>query len=211
MGRCDGKGNEPGTKISKCGYCGGTGKLISFPCVQCNGKGRVMTKKSVTVPVPAGIEHGQTVRMQVGTREVFITFGVQRSLIFRRQGSDVHSDVDISIAQAALGDTIRIPGVYNETELVVPPGTSSHQRFQFPGKGIKKVNSYGHGDHYVHVKISAPKNLTDRQRSLLQELSDNLAGRIVTTEKKEEQITEENRAEEENVEEDTDVEEEEKK
>jgi len=219
-GRCDGKGNEPGTKISRCGYCGGsgmeqiatgpfvmrstcrkcggTGRLISFPCVQCNGRGQVKTKKSVTVPVPAGVENGQTVRMQVGTREVFITFSVARSLIFRRQGSDVHSDVDINIAQAALGDSVRIPGVYNETELVIPPGTNSHQRFQFPGKGIKKVNSYGYGDHYVHVKISTPRKLSDSQRSLLEQLADDFAGKVKKPEPKvEEKMEEEEKIKEE--------------
>nr|XP_026693393.1 dnaJ homolog subfamily A member 3, mitochondrial isoform X1 [Ciona intestinalis] len=191
--RCDGKGNEPGTKISKCGFCGGsgmeqvvtgpfvmrstcrkcggTGKLVTFPCVQCGGRGQVKQKKSVTVPVPAGVEDKQTVRMQVGTREVFITFKVAPSKVFRRQGADVHSDVEISIAQAALGGSIRVPGIHTDTELEISPGTSSHERFHFRGKGIKKVNSYGFGDHYVHVKIKPPKTLTPKQKSLLIEFA----------------------------------------
>ncbi|CAK8684540.1 dnaJ homolog subfamily A member 3, mitochondrial-like isoform X1 [Clavelina lepadiformis] len=189
--RCHGKGNEPGSKVSKCGYCGGTGmeqvttgpfvmqstcrkcggtgRLITFPCVLCNSSGQVKQKKAVTVPVPAGIEDKQTVRMQVGTREVFITFRVAASRIFRRQGADVHSDVEISLAQAALGGTIRIKGVHDETELIIPAGTNSHHTFHFKGKGIKKVNSYGFGDHYVHIKIKSPSSLTTRQKELLLE------------------------------------------
>jgi len=194
--RCQGAGNEPGSKIARCGYCGGSGmeqistgpfvmrstcrkcggsgKLITHPCVQCNGRGQVKQKKSVTVPVPAGIEDKQTVRMQVGARELFITFRVLPSLIFKRQGADVHSDVDISIFQAALGSTIRIPGVHSDTELVIPAGTNSHRRFHFRGKGIKKVNSYGYGDHYVHVKIQAPSKLSSEQKELLQNIAKDL-------------------------------------
>nr|CAB3238698.1 dnaJ homolog subfamily A member 3, mitochondrial [Phallusia mammillata] len=191
---CKGKGNEPGTKITKCGHCGGTGteqvvtgpfvmrstcrrckgtgKLITFPCVKCKGRGQVKQHKAITVPVPAGIEDKQTIRMQVGTREIFVTFRVAGSSLFRRQGPDVHSDVEISIAQAALGGTIRVPGVHNETELVIPPGTSSHERFEFPGQGIKKVNSYGFGAHYVHVKIKLPKMVTLRQKEALLEFTE---------------------------------------
>uniref|UniRef100_H2ZB35 CR-type domain-containing protein n=1 Tax=Ciona savignyi TaxID=51511 RepID=H2ZB35_CIOSA len=191
--RCDGKGSEPGTKITKCGHCGGsgmeqvvtgpfvmrstcrkcggTGRLITFPCVQCQSKGQVKLKKSVTVPVPAGVADKQTVRMQVGAREVFITFRVATSKTFRRQGADVHSDVEISISQAALGGTIKIPGIHSNIELVIKPGTASHERFHFPSKGIKKVNSYGFGDHYVHVRINSPKLLTERQKELLLEFA----------------------------------------
>jgi len=194
--RCQGLGNEPGSKIARCGYCGGSGmeqiatgpfvmrstcrkcggsgKLITRPCVECHGKGQVKQKKSVTVPVPAGIEDKQTVRMQVGPRELFITFRVLPSLIFKRQGADVHSDVEISIFQAALGTTLRIPGVHNDQEIVVPAGTNSHRRFHFRGKGIKKVNSYGYGDHYVHIKVQSPNNLTSEHKRLLQNIAKDL-------------------------------------
>lgn len=193
-GRCKGQGNEPGTKVSRCGYCGGTGmeqvtqgpfvmrstcrkcggngKLVTHPCTQCRGKGEVRQTKTLNVPVPAGVENNQTVRMRVGTREVFITFRVAPSPIFRRQGADVHSDVTISITQAILGDIIKVPGIQNEITLKIHELTSSHRKFNFPGKGIKKMNSYGFGDHYIHVKIAAPPALSDQQRKLITEFSE---------------------------------------
>jgi len=194
--RCHGNGNEPGSKISRCGFCGGTGteqistgpfvmrstcrkcggtgKLITSPCVECGGRGQTKQKKTVTVPVPAGVEDKQTVRMQVGAREIFITFRVLGSSIFKRKGADVHSDAEISIFQAALGATLRIPGIHGSTELVIPAGTGSDKRFHFKGNGIKKLNSYGYGDHYVHVKIKPPRNFTHDQKNLLRKIAEEL-------------------------------------
>ncbi|KAG9340454.1 hypothetical protein JZ751_021567 [Albula glossodonta] len=161
--RCDGKGNEPGTKLQHCHYCNGTGmetintgpfvmrstcrrcggrgSVMTTPCVSCRGTGQTKQRRTVMVPVPAGVEDGQTVRMPVGKKEIFITFRVQRSPVFRRDGADIHSDI--------------------------PPGIQVDQRIRLSGKGIPRVNSYGYGDHYVHIKIRVPKTLTDRQRALI--------------------------------------------
>ena len=73
----------------------------------------------MVVPVPAGVENGQTVRMPVGRKEIFITFRVAKSDYFRRQGSDVHTDAKISLAQAALGGTIRVQGLAEDVNVHV--------------------------------------------------------------------------------------------
>jgi DnaJ family protein A protein 3 len=122
----------------------------------------------VTVPVPAGVEDGQTIRLAVGRKEVFVTFRVEKSRYFRRDGPDVHTDAEVSLAQAVLGGTIRVQGVYEDQTIQIAPGTSSHVRICLTGKGMKKVDGLGHGDHYVNVKIAVPKQLTDKQRALLQ-------------------------------------------
>ena len=119
------------------------------------------------MPVPAGIEDGQTVRMAVGSKEVFITFRVSASDYFRRQGADIHTDAKISLAQVALGGVIRVQGVYEDLTVQIPASTSSHTRMRISGKGLKKVSGYGYGDHYVHLKVDAPKKLDDKQRALL--------------------------------------------
>lgn len=71
------------------------------------------------MPVPAGIEDGQTVRMNVGNKELFITFKVEKSRYFKRDGSDVHTDAEISLSQALLGGSIRIQGVYEDQTIQV--------------------------------------------------------------------------------------------
>ncbi|CAL1526828.1 unnamed protein product [Lymnaea stagnalis] len=196
--KCRGGGSETGSAPTKCPQCNGTGmETISTgpfimrttcrgchgkrvvnknPCTECSGKGKVITRKRIVVPVPAGVEDGQTVRMPVGGQEVFITFKVQFSRIFRREGADVHSDVTISLSQAVLGGSIRIPGIYDDIVLSIPAGTSSHHRLRLPGKGISRVNSHGYGDHYIHVKIKVPVNLTPAQKQIIQAFAETEKG-----------------------------------
>lgn len=202
--KCTGSRCEPGTKPGKCQYCNGTGMetistgpfvmrstcrycqgsrmYIKFPCLECGGKGQTVQRKRVTVPVPAGVEDGQTVRMSVGNKELFITFNVEKSRYFRRDGSDVHTEANISLSQALLGGTIRVQGVYEDQTIQITPGTSSHTRIYLKGKGLKRVNSYGTGDHYVHLKIQIPSKLNSKQKALIQayaELEEDTPGQIM--------------------------------
>lgn len=187
---CHGQRCRPGSKPVKCTFCNGTGMesistgpflmkstcrrchgtkvLIKNPCTVCEGKGSTVQRKKITIPVPAGVEDGQTVRMQItNKKELYVTFKVTKSDLFRRDGADIHSDVEINVCQALLGGTVKVPGLYGEFALKIKPGTSSHARVRIDGKGIKRVNSYGYGDHYVHVKIKVPVKLTDKRKALM--------------------------------------------
>nr|UUA79766.1 DnaJ subfamily a member 3-like protein [Octopus vulgaris] len=196
--KCGGKKAEPGTKPVRCHFCNGTGVetvstgpfvmqttcrkchgtkvLISHPCTECGGKGQMILRKKLTVPVPAGVEDGQTVRMSVGTQEIFITFKVSKSKQFWRDGADIHSNVHISLSQAVLGGSKKIAGIYEKLSLKIPAGTQSHDYIRLPRKGISRVNSSGFGDHIVHIHISIPKSLTQSQKSLLLAYAENEKG-----------------------------------
>ncbi|KAK9736494.1 DnaJ C terminal domain [Popillia japonica] len=184
---CDGTGYETVTRgpfimRSTCRNCEGTRMYIKHKCVECQGKGSTVQRKKVTVPVPAGIEDGQTVRMPLGRKELFVTFRVEKSDYFKRDGPDVHTEAEISISQALLGGSIRIQGLYEDHTIQIMPATSSHTRIRLSGKGMKKVDGYGHGDHYVTFKIIAPKQLSKKQRALLQayaELETDTPGQIL--------------------------------
>ncbi len=139
--RCRGDGCEPGTSPERCPQCHGTGmetvttgpfmmrstcrrchgkgSWVKDPCKECRGSGLTRQRKKTVVPVPPGIEDGQTVRMAVGKREVFVTFRVAKSDYFRRQGADVHTDATVSLAQAALGGTIRVQGIHEDLNVQV--------------------------------------------------------------------------------------------
>ncbi len=153
---------------STCRRCQGKGFWNKHPCSDCAGQGQSKQRHRVKVPVPAGIEDGQTVRMPVGAREIFITFQVAPSDYFRRQGADVHTDAKISLSQAALGGAVRVQGIYEDLNVQIPPGTESHTRMRMSGKGMKKVSGYGYGDHYINIRIVTPKNLDEKQKALLQ-------------------------------------------
>ncbi|XP_058053494.1 protein tumorous imaginal discs, mitochondrial isoform X1 [Anopheles bellator] len=202
--KCSGSRCEPGTKPGKCQYCNGTGMetistgpfvmrstcrycqgtrmYIKYPCLECGGKGQTVQRKRVTVPVPAGIEDEQMVRMNVGSKEIFIKFRVEKSRYFRRDGADVHTDASISLSQAILGGTIRVQGVYEDQTIQIAPGTSSHTLINLSGKGLRRVNSYGSGNHYIHLKIQVPTKLTPKQKALIQayaELEEDTPGQIM--------------------------------
>uniref|UniRef100_A0A3B1JQE5 DnaJ homolog subfamily A member 3, mitochondrial n=1 Tax=Astyanax mexicanus TaxID=7994 RepID=A0A3B1JQE5_ASTMX len=196
--RCDGKSYEPGTKVTHCHYCNGTGMesintgpfmmrstcrrcsgrgfIMITPCVMCRGTGQTKQKHTVTVPVPAGVEDKQTVRMPVGKKEIYITFRVQKSPVFRRDGSDIHSDVMISVAQAILGGSARAQGLYGTIDIPIPPGIQTDQKIRLGGKGIARRNSYGYGDHYIHIKVRVPKKLSGRQRELIESFAEEETG-----------------------------------
>lgn len=200
---CRGSGCETGTKPERCPSCNGTGmETVSTgpfmmrstcrrcsgrgtwnknPCRDCSGVGKANQRQKITVPVPAGIEDGQTVRMPVGQKEVFITFRVEKSDYFLRKGADIHTEANISLSQAALGGAVRIQGVHEDLNLQIPPGTPSHTKMKMTGKGLKRVSGYGYGDHFINIKVAAPKKLTDKQKALLQayaEIEDNTPGTI---------------------------------
>ncbi|KAF5398653.1 hypothetical protein PHET_08000 [Paragonimus heterotremus] len=187
---CQGTGTEnlntgPFLLRSICRRCQGSGSVVRYPCVECEGKGKVIARQRVNVAIPAvyapcslqvfhipGVEDGQVLRVSVGgsrtgTQELFVQVRVERSREFRREGPDIHSDVSISLAQAALGGKIRVPGIYETMLVTIPPGSASHDRIRLPGKGISRVNGYGYGDHYLHIKVRAPRRLTELQRALL--------------------------------------------
>ncbi|XP_043220889.1 protein tumorous imaginal discs, mitochondrial-like isoform X1 [Amphibalanus amphitrite] len=179
--QCHGTGMEtistgPFVMRSTCRQCQGTRMYIPHKCVECNGKGSTVQRKTISVPVPAGVEDGQTVRMQVGGRELFITFRVSRSDYFRRDGADVHTDCWVGLTQAVLGGALRVQGIYEDLTVRIPPGTSSHTRIRLNGKGIRRVNSHGYGDHYVHIKIKVPDKLDDRRKALFQALAEMESG-----------------------------------
>lgn len=200
---CQGTGNQAGTTPDRCQQCSGTGmETVStgpfmmrstcrrchgkgvfnkHPCFGCRGTGQTKQKRKVKVPVPAGIENGQTVRMQVGSKEIFITFRVESSEYFTRKGADIHTDAKISFAQAVFGGNIRVAGIYDDLTVQIPANTHSHTRMRMNGKGLKKVSGYGYGDHYVHIKIEVPKSLNEKQRALLQayaEIEPNTPGTV---------------------------------
>lgn len=154
--------------------------MLKDPCGECSGQGIVQGHEEVTVPVPAGVEDGQTIRMSVGATEVYAILRVAPSDYFRREGADIHSDVTISVAQSVLGGTIRVRGIYENINLDIQPGTGSHKIIKLSSKGLSRVNSYGYGDHYLHVKVHVPSKLTKVQQSLIEAYAQTEMDRVGT-------------------------------
>ncbi len=102
--------------------------MVRYPCRACSGTGQTIGREQVKIAIPPGVEDGQVLRVSVGgagrspyepSQELFVTVRVEASRHFRRDGADIHSDVNISLAQAALGGKLRIPGIYEQVLVTV--------------------------------------------------------------------------------------------
>jgi molecular chaperone DnaJ len=168
------------THITTCSRCGGSGTVISNPCSQCKGKGRIKVKRKVMIKIPAGVDDGQRLRLDgegsAGlyggpTGDLYVTFSVKPHNLFHRDGSDILCELPINFAQAALGDEIRVPSLDGKVDLKIPPGTQNGKTFRFKGKGIPYIDGRGRGDLLVKVAITTPQHLDKNQRHLFEELA----------------------------------------
>ncbi|MEY8442044.1 molecular chaperone DnaJ [Lactobacillaceae bacterium 24-114] len=161
-----------------CPECNGTGKIIKPEdrCDKCHGSGRVREKHELEVKVPAGVDDGQQMRLQnqgdAGENggpygDLYIIFRVTPSREFRRDGSTIYVDKDISFAQAALGDEVKVKTVHGDVNLKIPAGTQSETNFRLRGKGVPHLNGNGNGDEHVTVHVHTPKSMNKRQREAM--------------------------------------------
>lgn len=122
--------------------------------------------KSQTIKIPAGVDTGNRIRF--GDYDVVVE--VRPDKKFRREGTDIITDAEISFAQAALGVELDVETVNGDVKLRIPAGTQPETVFRLRSKGVKHVQSSGSGDHYVRIKVVVPKHLTSHQKKILEEL-----------------------------------------
>lgn len=169
------------TQQSSCPRCGGSGKLIKHPCPTCKGKGKVRRNKKIKVPIPAGIDNGQSVRVRgegnVGANggprgDLLVTVTVRRHELFRREGANILCEIPITFAQAALGAEIEVPTLDGKVRYRVPEGTQTGSTFRLKGKGACHVGYKTRGDQYVTAVVRTPTNLSREQKELLRQFED---------------------------------------
>ncbi len=122
-------------------------------------------QKAQTIKIPAGVDDGSRIRF----KDYDIVVDVRPDPRFRREGSDVVTTKDISFTQAALGSMIDVETIEGIVKVRVPAGTQPDTVIRLRGKGIPLVRGSGKGDHYVRIKVTVPKNVTSRQKELLEE------------------------------------------
>jgi len=161
-----------------CNRCGGEGKIITDPCKACGGRKRVERERTLSVKIPAGVEHGNTIRLsgegELGAfggppGDLYVYLMVEEHALFQRVGQDVLMDVPLSFAQAALGAEIEVPTLKGMEKLKVPAGTQPGQSFRLKGKGIPSLRGSGMGDQLCRVTIEVPTKLSAKQKELIRE------------------------------------------
>jgi molecular chaperone DnaJ len=163
-----------------CGKCQGEGQIVQQPCASCRGRGRTETDKTLTVKIPAGVDDGSRIRLsgsgEAGLRngpdgDLYVYLSIRKHERFRREALDVHVDVPISFAKAALGGEILVPTLEGELPLTLCAGTQTGSMYRMRGKGMPAVRGGARGDHLVSVHVAVPTKLNRRERELLEEFA----------------------------------------
>jgi molecular chaperone DnaJ len=200
---CRGSRSRPGSKPTNCSMCGGRGQVvraqgpfriattcptcqgkgsvISDPCDECRGRGRVAEKGEVEVDVPAGVDNGMHLRIRGqgeagepggAPGDLYVLINVEPHALFEREGQHLHCRLPIAFTQAALGAEMDVPTLNGKEVLSIPRGTQPGEVFRLRGHGMPDTRSGGRGDLLLHVLVDVPKKLSKRQEELLRELAE---------------------------------------
>mgnify|MGYP001043942000 FL=1 len=168
---------------SPCQTCRGTGKIIKNPCKTCRGLGLARHRRRIEIKIPEGIDDNQPLQMRgqgnAGSNggpagDLYVVVSIRPHPLFTRQGADVLCEVPISYKDAVLGAEIEVLTIDGRVKYSIPEGTQTGTVFRLRGKGIKRPDSRGRGDHFVTVNIETPKNLSRKQKELLKSFDQSL-------------------------------------
>jgi molecular chaperone DnaJ len=182
--QCGGSGSVRRTQgffsiSTTCPVCRGAGKTITHPCKNCSGSGRIKARREIKVTFPAGVDTGNRLRVTGegeagygGGRpgDLYLVINIKADRNFRREGNDLIHQLDITFAQAALGDEVKIKTFGGSEKVKIPPQTQNGTVIKIRGEGFKIINSYVKGDLLVIVNVRTPTKLSKRERELFKEL-----------------------------------------
>ncbi len=164
-----------------CDACRGTGKIIKSPCRGCSGKGYVRLTKKISVSIPAGIDSGESLRVNSQGNEgrnrgmsgdLYVAVSVMPHQVFERDGSNLYCEIPITFAEATLGAEIEVPTLTGRVKHKIPEGTQTGTAFAVKGEGVVSMRSGRKGDLIFTAVVETPKNLSEKQKQLLRSFAD---------------------------------------
>lgn len=168
------------TQIVTCPHCHGKGTVISDPCPDCSGQGRKTVEKKVELKIPAGVDNGSKMRLShegdAGINggisgDLYIVIHVKPSTYYKRDGIHVYTQLNITPAQAVLGDTITIKTLDGDKQITVPAGIQHGESVRVKGAGVPNISKPTmRGDHIVVVAIKTPTHISNEEKLLYQKL-----------------------------------------
>lgn len=180
--------------VTTCPTCEGSGEEIKNPCHTCNGRKHVQAKRTKKVTIPAGVDSDTQIRITgeggPGTNggppgNLFVVLHVEEHKYFKRRGDDIWLDLQVNVAQAALGDEVTVPTLDGEEKIAIDAGTQSGDVIKLRHKGVPRLDRSGRGSpmgrgtQHIVIQVSIPKKLTDEQKELFEELSKTLGREVV--------------------------------
>ena len=198
---CDGHGARGQTRAQACGTCGGAGKVraqqgffvvergcptcrgsgevVADPCPACDGEGRTLGRRSLSVKIPAGVDEGTRIRVagegEAGVRgaasgDLYIFVHMKRHPLYARDGTTLIAECPVSFTTAALGGAISLPGLDGQpVNIKIPAGIQSGEQLRQRGVGMSVLNGRGRGDMVARVLVETPRRLSAKQKTVLEE------------------------------------------
>jgi len=179
-------------QVTTCPECGGSGRVIKQHCKTCSGRGFVRKTVKKTIPIPAGVDNGTQIRLagegQPGSNggprgNLYIEIKVKPHQFFKRRNDDILLDLNINIAQAALGAEVQVPTLEGHEKLSIPAGTQPGKVFKLRNKGIPHLRGSGKGDQLVIINVGIPARLTSEQRDLFEKLAETMGSEAAPQER----------------------------
>lgn len=205
-GSCSGDGAQPGTGRRGCDTCGGRGEVqqvqrsflgqvmtsrpcptcqgfgevIPNPCHECSGQGRVRSRRTMKVRIPAGVDSGTRIHLagegEVGpgggaAGDLYVELRVPEHPTFTRRGDDLHASVAVPMTAAALGVQMSFETLDGEQEITIKRGTQPGDTIVLDGLGVTHLRYEGRGDLVIHIDVRTPTKLDQEQEQLLRDLA----------------------------------------
>jgi molecular chaperone DnaJ len=150
---------------------------IADPCPQCDGEGRILKRRQLSISIPAGVDEGTRIRVagegEAGVRgaangDLYLFVHLKRHPLFQRDGTTLIAECPISFSTAALGGSITVPGIDGQhIEIKIPAGIQSGDTLRQRGAGMSVVNGRGRGDLVTRILVETPTKLSAKQKELL--------------------------------------------
>ncbi|NED98163.1 molecular chaperone DnaJ [Phytoactinopolyspora alkaliphila] len=203
---CSGAGTSAGAQLATCDTCGGQGEIKqvqrSFmgqvmtsrpcpqcqgfgsvnpnPCVECGGDGRVRSRRTLTIKIPAGVDSGTRIQLaghgEVGpgggpAGDLYVEIAITAHPVFTREDDNLHCTLKLPMTAAALGTNVELETLDGKEIIEVRPGAQHGERIRLAARGVPRLRGTGRGDLFVHIEVQTPTKLDARQEELLRELA----------------------------------------
>jgi molecular chaperone DnaJ len=164
-----------------CPVCGGAGEVVTDPCRECQGAGRIKSRKRLTLRIPKGVETGSRLRLsgkgEGGGRggpagDLYVVIHVADHDLFERRGDDLYCEMPIPLDIAVMGGEVEVPTLDGYAKVSIDAGTETGKILRLRGKGIPNIDGHSRGDLHLRLIPEVPSYLNARQKKALREFTD---------------------------------------
>ncbi len=183
---CNGKGKVHETRRTimgsfstarQCSECEGRGRVPKEKCPTCRGAGVMRKEQEISVAIPSGIDDGEMIRLTgmgeavvSGTSgDLYIKVHVKRHPVFKKEGSDLTTDVSLKLSSALLGEEYSLQTLDGEIKVKIPEGVTHGEILRVKGKGVP-IEKGRRGDLLIHLSVKLPHKLSRDARKLVEQL-----------------------------------------